>query len=52
MFCLEAQAHAEKAALCPSLDEARGEAAQPQVWNAYIQDGSKYVQRGQTSVSV
>lgn len=34
------------------MDEARSVAGQPQVWNAYIPDGSKFVQKGQTSVSL
>ena len=48
---LNAQVHPEKAALCQSVQEARHVATQPQVWNAYIPNGSKFVQRGQTSVS-
>ncbi|KAL3161007.1 hypothetical protein ABBQ38_009393 [Trebouxia sp. C0009 RCD-2024] len=44
-------AHPEKVALCQSVNEARHVATQPQVWNAYIPNGGKYVQRGQTSVS-
>lgn len=52
LACLYAQAHPEKTALCQSMLEAQDVAAQPQVWHAYIEDGSKFVQKGQTSVSL
>lgn len=37
--------------MCQSTDAAREAAQHPQVKSAYIRDGSKYVQRGQTMVS-
>jgi len=37
--------------LCQSTDAAKEAAQHPQVKSAYIRDGSKYVQRGQTMVS-
>ncbi|DBA94579.1 TPA: hypothetical protein ACH3X1_002162 [Trebouxia sp. C0004] len=41
-------AHPEKVALCQSTDAAKDAAQHPQVKSAFIRDGSKYVQRGQT----
>ncbi len=40
----------EKVALCQTRDAAKQAAEYPQVFSAFIGDGSKYVQRGRTSV--
>ena len=45
------QAHPEKVALCEFVHVARDVAAQPQVRQAYLEDGSRFEQRGQSSVS-
>lgn len=50
VLLFNAQAHPEKAALCQDAEEARHVAAQANVRNAYIPDGSKYQQKGQMSV--
>lgn len=44
------QAHPEKAALCQSRNDAEQAAAQPGVYRAFVEDGSKVERRGQTSV--